>query len=122
MEFKMPEMPVETKPFSLGALAGAALISWVGFSGLGWMSSGTADRLIKQKAEAAVVVAYSRICSAQFSSASNLPVRLAALEKTDRWSRGDVLVKGGWATMAGSTEPIYGVSQACADLLLPEKS
>lgn len=119
---ELPKMPVETKPFALGAVAGAVLISWVGFSGLGWMSSSTADRLIKQQADNAIVVAYARICSAQFSSASNLPVRLAALEKTDRWSRGDVLAKGGWATMAGSTEPTYGVSQACADLLIPEKS
>ncbi|MBI2319123.1 MAG: hypothetical protein HYU75_19530 [Betaproteobacteria bacterium] len=122
MEFKMPKMPADTKPFSLGALAGAVLIAWVGFSGLGWKTSSAADRLIKQQAENAVIVAYARICSAHFSSASNLPVRLAVLEKTERWSRGDVLVKGGWATMAGSTEPIYGVSQACADLLLPEKS
>ena len=121
MGFEMPKMPVETKPFSLGVLAGAVLVAWVGFGGLNWKTSSAADRISKQEAEKAVVVAYAQICSAQFSKAGNLPIRLASLEKTDRWSRGEVLVKGGWATMTGSKEPIYGVSQACADLLLPEK-
>ena len=120
MEFKMPKWPAETAPFSMGAVAGALLISWIGISGLGWMSGSDADRLAKQQSEHAVVEAYALICNAQYKAADNFPVRLAALGKTDRWSRGDVLVKGGWATMVGSKEPIYGVSQACADLLIPE--
>ncbi len=121
MEFKMPNLPEGTKPFSLGALAGAALLVWVGFDGLGWKTSGNVNTLAKKQAEAAVVAALAPICSAQFKTAANFPVQLAALEKTDRWSRGAVLVKDGWATMPGSKEPAQGVAQACADLLIPEK-
>ena len=121
MEFKMPKLPEDTKPFCLGALAGALVLSWAGFSQMGWKLNSTADTLAQKQADNAVATAYARICSAQFKSAQNLPVRLAALEKTDRWSRGDALVKDGWATMSGSTEPSQGVAQACADLLLPEK-
>jgi len=122
MEFKLPKLPAETKPFCVGALAGAVLISWVGFGAMGWKLNSTADGLAKAQAEKAVIAAYAQICSSQFSAANDLPFRIATLGKTDRWSRGDVIAKAGWATMAGSKEPIYGVSQACADLLIPEKS
>lgn len=121
MEFNMPKLPQDTKPFCLGALAGALLLSWAGFSQMGWKLNSTADTLAKKQAENAVVDAYARICSAQFKGAQNLPVRLAALQKTERWSRGDALVKSGWATMSGSNEPGQGVAQACADLLVPEQ-
>jgi len=121
MEFKLPQLPAETKPFCVGALAGAVLISWVGFGSMGWKLNSAAERLAKTQEESAVIAAYAQICSARFSAAANLPVRLVELEKTDRWKRGEVIVNAGWATMAGSKEPVYGVSQACADLLMHEK-
>lgn len=121
MDLKFPNMPAGTKPFCLGALAGAALIGWVGFDALGWKLSSAVDALAKRQADTAVVAALASICSERFKNGSDFSVRLAALEKTDRYSRGGVLEKGGWATMPGSKEPRQGVGQACADLLIPEK-
>jgi hypothetical protein len=121
MTFEMPKMPKDSKPFALGALAGALLISWMGFGEMGWKLSSSAETLAKKRAETAVTAAYAAICSAQFKSAKSLPVRIAALEKTERWSRGDTLVKDGWATMSGIAEPNRDVGQACAELLIPEK-
>ncbi len=109
------------KPFFLGAVTGAVLFAWLGFSAFGWKTDGKSEMLGKQQAERAVVTAYAQICSAQFNAAKDFPDRLATLQKSERWSRGDVVAKGGWATMYGTKEPMQGVSQACADLLIPEK-
>jgi hypothetical protein len=121
MDSKIFSMPVGTKPFCLGALAGAILVAWVGFDALGWKSSSTAEAISKRHADTAVTAALASICSEQFKRGSQFPVQLAALAKTERYSRGDVLAKGGWATMAGSKEPHPGVAQSCAELLVPEK-
>ena len=119
MDFKMHK---DTKPFLIGALAGAVLISWVGFQLVGWKSSGAADKLAKGQADGAVAIALAKICSVQFNSAANLPVRLAELQKTERWSRGEVISKAGFATMPGDKEPAYNVGEACANLLVPENT
>lgn len=119
MTFKLHK---DTNPFCLGALAGAILITWVGFDALGWKTGNASETIAKRGADSAVVTAYARICSAQFSGAKDLPVRMAELEKADRYSRGDVLAKAGFATMLGEKEPTSGVSQACADLLIPAKT
>jgi hypothetical protein len=122
MPFTMPKLPEQTKPFLLGAAAGALLLAWVGFDVLGWKTVGSAGALAKKQSESAVVAALAPICSAHFKAGPNLSVRLTELQKTDRWSRGQMLVKSGWATMDGSKEPAPGVGEACAELLVPEKA
>ena len=121
MDFKMPDLPAGTKPFCLGALAGAVLSVWVGFDALGWKLSSAAETLANRKAETAVVAALASVCREQFRQGADFPARLAALEKVERYSRGDAVAKGGWATMPGSKEPKPGVAQECADLLFPGK-
>jgi hypothetical protein len=122
MEFKMPELPAGWKPFSLGALAGAALLAWVGFDALGWKSNSAAETLAKRQAEAAVVTAFASICRDQFVKGADYTARLEALNKLERYSRGDAVAKAGWATMTGAKEPRAGVAQECAELLIPAKT
>ncbi len=122
MSFKLPAIPKETKPALLGALVGAGLMAWIGFDLAGWKTSGDFTRLSKRQADSAVVAAQARICSVQFNNAGNRPARFAELEKIERWSRGAVVTKGGFATMLGEKEPNQGVAEACAELLIPEKT
>ena len=122
MGFKLPAMHKGTNPFLLGALAGALLFAWVGFDLVGLKTGGDSERLAKRQADGAVVAAHARICSAQFNSGTNLRARLSELEKTEQWSRGAVVAKGGFATMLGEKEPTPGVAEACAALLIPGKS
>ncbi|HTD89423.1 MAG TPA: hypothetical protein VK663_02085 [Burkholderiales bacterium] len=110
----------ETKPFLLGALAGAVLLAWVGFQLVGWKSPSTFDRLVKGQTDAAMVAELSKICSVQFNNAPSVAERLAELKKTERWSRGGMIAKAGFATMPGEKEPANGVAEACAELLVPE--
>ena len=119
MAFKLP---ADTNPFLLGALVGAVAISWAGFDAFGWTTSRTTESLAMRRADQAVVTALSRICAARFNGEKDLAARIGELQKADRYSRGDVVAKAGYATMTGEKEPVSGVPQACAELLLPEKS
>jgi hypothetical protein len=121
MEFKIPELPAGWKPFSLGAVAGAVLAVWVGFDALGWKTISAHENLGNRKAEAAVVTAFASICRDQFMKGADYSSRLEALNKLERYSRGDAVAKAGWATMTGAKEPRAGVAQECADLLIPAK-
>jgi hypothetical protein len=96
-------------------------MAWTGFDALGWKSNSTAEALARKKADTAVVAAFASICRDQFTKAADFSARLASLEKVERYSRGEALAKGGWATMSGSKEPQQGVAQECADLLVPAK-
>ena len=121
MDFTMPKIPAGTKPFCLGVAAGAALLAFVGFNYMGWMLGANATKIAKDQAASAVTSALAPVCAAQFRSAPDASGRLAALEKTDRWSRSDELVKAGFTTMPGSKESNQNVGSACAELLIPEK-
>jgi hypothetical protein len=117
--FTMFTLPAGSKPFLLGACAGALLMLWAGFDGMGWKTASNAASLGKRQADEAVVSALASICDANFRKAANLPARLAALEKVDRYSRGETVWKAGWATLPGATEPNQEVGRACAELIIP---
>ena len=114
-------LPKNTSAFCVGALAGAVLAVWVGFDALGWKTGAAAESLVKRGSEIAVVAAYAHICTSQFNAARDHDAQLAALKKVDRYSRGDVIAKAGFATMTGDKEPTSGVASACADQLIPQK-
>jgi hypothetical protein len=118
----MVTLPAGWKPFSLGALAGAVIITWTGFDALGWKTASASDSIGKRRADVAVVQAMATICDAQFRKQANFKAHLATLQKADRYSRGDLVSKAGFATMPGSSEPNNEVGQACAELLIPTKS
>jgi hypothetical protein len=121
MEFKMPALPIGTKHFFWGVVVGAVVVAWTGFDALGWKSNSAAEALANKKADTALVTAFASICRDQFTKGADFSARLASLEKVERYSRGEALAKGGWATMSGSKEPQQGVAQECADLLIPAK-
>ena len=118
---KLPQTPAGTKPFCLGALVGAVLLGYVGFNVMGWTLEATATKIAKRQADTAVTAALASVCAAQFRSAADADVRLASLEKLQRYSRGEALGKAGFATLPGSKEPNQSVASACAELLIPEK-
>ncbi|MEO8204294.1 MAG: hypothetical protein ABI630_10540 [Betaproteobacteria bacterium] len=115
-------MPKNTNPFLTGALAGAVLAVWVGFDAMGWKTASATEALVKRGSETAVTAAYAHVCANQFNASKDHDAKLVDLKKVDQWSRGDALAKTGFATMTGDKEPAQGVGQACAQLLVPEKS
>ena len=114
-------IPVETKPAVWGMIGGAIAAAIIGFTWGGWVTGGRAETDAKQRADAAVVVALAPVCVERFQRAPDVAANLAALKKTDTWSQGGFIEKGGWATAPGAkaTDQAPAVAKACAALLSP---
>jgi len=113
------KIPVETKPALWGIAGGAVAMAIVGFTWGGWVTGGKAESEASQRADAAVVAALAPVCADKFQHAGDFAANSAALKKTDAWSQGDYVEKGGWATMPGpkNDEQVSEVAKACAVLL-----
>lgn len=116
----MIALPAGWKPFLLGVAAGTVGVIFFGFSGAGWHTATAADRAGQRQAEAAVIDALAAVCEARFKRQADFPARLAALEKVQRFNRGETLRKAGWATLPGTEARDGDVSRACAELLFPD--
>jgi hypothetical protein len=113
-------IPEWVKPASWGAVAGAVVITIVGFSA-GWVvTSENAQKAAELKAEKAVLTAMTPICVAQFKTQpqAQQTTHLAALQKEQSWERSDYIEKQGWATMPGATKPNDEVADACVSELM----
>ncbi len=110
------------KPAVWGAIVGAVMTMIVGFSWLGWVLGGTADRMSLERANAAVVVALTPSCVSRFMQQPNAAAKLKELQAVDSWKRREFVETGGWATSSGDKAPNADVANACAERLLGAKS
>ena len=113
------KFPVETKPAFWGAAGGAFAATIIGFAWGGWVTGGRANTDAAQRANAAVVAALAPVCVERFQRATDVSANLAALKKTDSWSQGEFVEKGGWATTPGEKpyDQLSAVAKACAVML-----
>jgi hypothetical protein len=101
-----------------GAAAGAAVTMIIGFNWGGWALGSTVDKVAKDRADSAVVVALAPICVDKFRHAANATENLSELNKISyTWDRGTFVEKGGWATMPGAASPDSAVARACAEMI-----
>jgi hypothetical protein len=108
-------IPVQTKPALWGLLGGAAVVTIIGFSWLGWSTASASEAMAQTRARDAVV------CVERFQRSGGAPAALDELKKVDSWAQGAFIEKGGWAAAAGApaTDQVTAVATACANLLLP---
>lgn len=107
------------KPGIWGAVIGAAAISVVGFSSLGWTLGSTAERMAKERAQTAVVDVLAPICVEKFQHQTDAATKLIEFKKvSSSWDRRSFIEKGGWATTAGTGAPNTAVATACAERLV----
>jgi len=99
------------------AVAGAAAISFVGFSQLGWTLGSTAERLANDRADSAIVGVLAPICVEKFRQQSDLAAKLTEFKKAASWDQRSLIEKAGWATMPGTDKSNTAVATACADKL-----
>jgi hypothetical protein len=109
------QTPEWLKPGLYGAVCGAIAIAVVGFSWGGWVTGGKAAAMAETRSRADVVAALTAICVDQSKRDPLLAERVATLKTTASYSRGDLIMKHGWATMPGTAEPNRQVANACAD-------
>ena len=106
------------KPAAWGVVGGAIAVLIVAFS-TGWVvTSSSARSMAEQMTENAVVASLAPICASKFEQAAKTDNTLiAALGAVDSWQRDTHMMKNGWATFSGATEPNRDVAEACAKLL-----
>ena len=76
-------------------IAGAILMTAVGFNwtgyGFGWTLESTAKQAASDAAQASMVRVLAPICADKFRQASDSIANLAALKSTDSWKRDDFI-------------------------------
>jgi hypothetical protein len=87
----------------------------VGFSWGGWVTGGKARQMAADQSRTDVVAALSLICVDQSTRDPQVVERVAAIRAASSWSRGDLVINNGWATMPGTTAANRQVAIACAD-------
>lgn len=110
------------KPAVWGAIVGSVIAMIVGFSWMGWVLGGTADRMAAERVNAALVVALTPSCVSRFMQQPNAAVKLRELQAIDTWRRREFVEAGGWATPNGDKAPNSSVASACAEQLLRAKN
>src|SRR5215208_5351471 len=109
------QAPEWLKPGLYGAACGAVGVAVVGFSWGGWVTDGKARVMAADQSRSDVVAALSLICVDQSTRDPQLVERVAALKAASSWTRGDLVMKNGWATMPGTTEGNSQVARDCAE-------
>ena len=105
------------KPGILGAVIGAVALSTVGFAWGGWVTGGTAAKMVSKQARMDVVAALVPICVEQSTQDPQVVETLARLKDTSSYQRSNLLMETGWATMPGSDDPDRDVARACMAVL-----
>jgi dienelactone hydrolase len=110
-------IPEWLKPGLYGAAVGAAALAIVGFSWGGWVTGGTAKEMASDLSRLEVVAALVPICIEQSKQDPQAVETLAELMDANSYQRRDMLMKVGWATMPGSSDPDRYVASACMEQL-----
>jgi hypothetical protein len=90
----------------------------IGFAWGGWVTGGTATRMAHDAADGARAQLAAMTCVASFNRGPDTVAELAALKKASSYQRADMLVKSGWVTMPGSTDPVAGAADICVQKLM----
>jgi hypothetical protein len=111
------QFPVWLKPALWGAVGGAIVLSIVGFSQLGWSTKKTADLMASDRAETAVVDALVPFCVAKAQHDVDHAGFLKIQAEQSAYTRSDLVMKAGWATLGDSKSPEYALARACSEKL-----
>ena len=110
------------KPAIWGVVGGAVATMIIGFSWMGWVLGGTADRMALERVNSAVIVALTPACVARFMQQPDAAVKLVEFQQIDSWKQRQFVEEGGWATPRGDKTPHSGVANACAEELAKTKA
>lgn len=111
-----------TKTQALWLAVGSAVATLiVGFGMAGWVTGGTAEKMVTEAATNSRQELATAICVEEFMAAKDASQRLAKLHDASWYDRGELIAKGGWATMPDRTEPNGVVATLCATRLVERK-
>ena len=110
----------KTQAFWLAAGSVAATLV-VGFGMAGWVSAGSAQKQVMEAATTARHELATAICVEEFMAQADAKARLAKLGEASWYDRGEMVAKGGWATMPDRQEANSVVATLCAGKLAEMK-
>jgi hypothetical protein len=109
--------PTKTMTFWACVATSAATMA-IGFGAAGWVTGGTAEKMVQNAAEGAQARLVADACVAKYAAHDSFAADLAALKKASSWKQGDIVADGGWATLAGMKEPLDDAARLCANKLV----
>jgi hypothetical protein len=116
------QIPVWLKPGLWGAVAGAVAMTIVGFSQLGWYTGGSADRMAQDRSDTAVVAALVPFCVAKAQQDPDHATLVKFQAEESSYSRSDLVMKAGWATLGSAKFGDNALARACSDQLHTAKA
>jgi hypothetical protein len=116
------KFPVWLKPGIWGAVIGAVALAIVGFSQLGWTTASNAEMLAKERANTAVVAALVPFCVAKAQQDPDKGIFAKFQAETSSYSRSDMVMKAGWATVGNDNSPDNALARACSEKLTIAKA
>jgi hypothetical protein len=116
------QIPVWLKPGLWGAACGAIAMATVGFSQLGWTTQRTATQMAQDQADTAVVAALVPFCVAKAQHDPDQATLAKYQAEQSSYSRSDLVMQAGWATVGGKTVPDSDLARACSEQLHTAKA
>ena len=113
--------PSKTEAFWTAAGCVAATLA-IGFGFGGWVTGGTAQKLVTTAADGVRHQLAAATCVAEFMEAKDARARLADLKKAEWYQRDKLIAASGWATMPDRKEPNMVVAEMCAAKLAEDKA
>ena len=117
MEITQMNTPEWLRPGLYGAAAGAVALAIIGFSWGGWVTGGTAEQMASDQARLKVVAALAPICVEQSKLDPQSAETFTKLTEAQYYQRNEILIKAGWATMPGSSDPSRDIASMCLEKL-----
>jgi len=105
--------PEWLKPGIYGALIGAAVVGFGGFSWAGWVTDATAQDRAMEMSHDEVVAAMVPVCLDIAQADPDRMAKLAVIRDAETYRRRDALMDAGWATVPGLEAPDRDIAQAC---------
>jgi hypothetical protein len=113
--------PSKTEAFwSAAGCVVATLVIGFGFGG--WVTGGTAQKMLTEAADGARHQLAAAICVEEFMEGKDARARLADLKKAEWYTRDKIIAASGWATMPDRKEPNMAVAEMCAAKLAEDKA
>jgi hypothetical protein len=111
------QIPGWLKPGLWGAACGAVAMAVVGFSQLGWTTQKTAEQMAQDQSETAVVAALVPFCVAKAQQDPDHATLAKFQTEASSYSRSDLVMQAGWATVGSKTVPDNDLARACSEKL-----
>jgi hypothetical protein len=105
------------RTYAIGAVLGAVLAVFAGFSIGGWLTAGRAGQIAAAEARDAVVAAFVPVCLERAYKAPDFVEILVEIKGAAQNNRTKILIQAGWAAVPLSSNLNLAVADACMSSL-----